>query len=342
MIERLAERDDVAARHHRDRDPERVAAHVAHAWLGRIAEAAAHRGDVAEAEEPAVGADRERLHAFHRIERAARAHVDAIGGRLEAAGRGDRVLLGEGGEDRGRLDAERAQARVGHLDVDLLVLLADQIHLADVLHAQELVADAVGRLLELRVRIAVAGDRVDVAEGVAELVVEKRPDHARGKRRADVADLLADLVPRVANLVGPRRILHEDEHHGLAGLGVAAQEIEARRFLELLLDLVGELALDLVGRGARPERAHHHQLEGEIRVLGLAEPQERADADRGEHYHEIEEERRVRQRPLGQVEAPDHGYRLGTRLRDCARYRPPAGPARGARPARAAACARPR
>ena len=116
----------------------------------------------------------------------------------------DRVLLRERREHHRGLDAEGRELGVGELDVDLLVLLADEVHLGDVLHAQELVADAIGHLLQLRVGVAVAGERVDVAEGVAELVVEEGADHARGKRGADVADLLAHLVPGVADLVGRR------------------------------------------------------------------------------------------------------------------------------------------
>ena len=37
------------------------------------------------------------------------------------------------------------------------------------------------------------------------------------------------------------RVLQVDEHHGLAGLGVALDEVEVRQLLELLLDAVGDL-----------------------------------------------------------------------------------------------------
>ena len=67
----LAELDDVAAGAHRYREPERVLAVVAHARLRRIDIAAAHRGDVAEAEQTLVGADRNVADRFDRIERAA-------------------------------------------------------------------------------------------------------------------------------------------------------------------------------------------------------------------------------------------------------------------------------
>ena len=49
-----------------------------------------------------------------------------------------RVLLRERGEHHRGLDAERGELGVGDLDEDLLVLLADQLDLGDVLHAQQL------------------------------------------------------------------------------------------------------------------------------------------------------------------------------------------------------------
>jgi hypothetical protein len=246
-VERAPERDHVAARHHRHRDAEAFLAHVAHARLRRIDEAAIDRSHVGQAEEAAVGADRDRLHALDRVERPGGAHLDAVGGGLEAARGGDRVLLLQRREDFGGGHAEGRELGVGELHVDLLVLLADQVDLGHVLHPQQLVADTIGGLLQLRIAEAVAGERVDVAEGVAELVVEERPGDARWQRAAHVAHLLAHLVPGVADFLGARRVLDEHEHHRFARLRIAAQEVEARRLLQLALDAVGQLALDLLG-----------------------------------------------------------------------------------------------
>ena len=118
---------------------------------------------------------------------------------VEHAGRRDRVLRGERLHDLRGLDAERARARVRHLDVDLLVLLADEVDLGDAGHAQQLGADAVAEFLQIAVAEAVAGDRVDVGVRVAELVVEERALDAGRQRVADVADLLAHLVLEVGN-----------------------------------------------------------------------------------------------------------------------------------------------
>ena len=50
---------------------------------------------------------------------------------------------------------------------------------------------------------AVGGEAVDQAEGVAEIVVEARSDDAGGQRAADVADVLAHLIPDVRHFRRP-------------------------------------------------------------------------------------------------------------------------------------------
>jgi hypothetical protein len=154
----------------------------------------------------------------------------------------------------------------------------------------------------LAAREAVRGQRVDDGVGVAELVVEVGPVDAGGKVLADVADLLAHLVPEIGHLAGAYAVLEVDEHDRLAGLGIAAHEVEMRHLLELLLDAVGDLVDGFRGGGARPERFHHHGLDGEGRVFLAAQLVVGEIAgDRGSQ-HEIDNEAFVAQRPIGQVE----------------------------------------
>ena len=133
------------------------------------------------------------------IEGARRSKIDAVGRGVEHAGCGDRVLRGERLHDLRGLDAEQREPRVRHLDVDLLVLLADEIDLGHAGNAQQLGADAIAELLQVAIAEALAGDRVDIGVRVAELVVEERALDAGGQRVPDVADLLADLVLEVRN-----------------------------------------------------------------------------------------------------------------------------------------------
>ena len=102
------------------------------------------------------------------------------------------------------------------LDVDALVLRAEDVDLGDVRQLQELLADVVDVVPQLPVREAVRGEAVDDAVGVAELVVEAGADDALRQRVADVADLLAHLIPDVRHLRRGRRVLQVDEDRGLA------------------------------------------------------------------------------------------------------------------------------
>ena len=147
--------------------------------------------------------------------------------------------------------------------------------------------------------------------GVAELVVEVGPVDARGKVLADVADLLAHLVPEVGHLGRAHAVLEVDEHDGFAGLGVAAHEVEVRHLLELLLDAVGDLVDGLGGGGARPQRLDHHGLDGEGRVFLAAQLVVGQTAGDRRRQHEVDDEALVAQRPVGQVEGGHLAGRLG-------------------------------
>ena len=110
----------------------------------------------------------------HGIERAAHAHGDAFARRFDGAGGNDRVLAGERRGQQLRRDAQPRHLPQRQVDVDDFVLHADEIHLADVAHAQQLGADELGLVAQLAIGEAVAGQRVDHAIHVAEVVVEKR------------------------------------------------------------------------------------------------------------------------------------------------------------------------
>ena len=101
-------------------------------------------------------------------------HALALG--LDRAGRGDRVLLAHDVEDLVDRHAQHGEPRVAELDVDLLVLHAEQVDLGDVGHAQQAQPRLLDHRLDLGVGEAVGLEGVDQAVGVAELVVEERAD----------------------------------------------------------------------------------------------------------------------------------------------------------------------
>ena len=137
---------------------------------------------------------------------------------------------------------------------------------------------------------AVSREAVNQPVGVAEVVVEARSDDTGRERAADVADVLADLVPDVRDVGGFRRAFQIDEDGGEARLGVAAQEIEALRLLQLALDALGHLLQRVVHRRAGPCRLYDHRPEGEGRVLGAAKPEigQKAPDRRGDHQENDE------------------------------------------------------
>src|SRR5690606_31989231 len=118
---------------------------------------------------------------------------------------------------------------------------------------------------------AVARDRVDRPEDVAELVVEEGPDDLLGQQAANVADLLAYLVPDLRHFARRRGILQLEDDQRFAGTRIAGRVLEVRDFLERLLDAVGDDLVDLRRGRARPDRAHHHGPEREVGVLALAD-----------------------------------------------------------------------
>ncbi len=111
-----------------------------------------------------------------------------------------------------------------------------------------------------------------------------------------------------------RRVLQRDEHQRLAGLRVAAHPVDVGHLLQLALDPVGDLLLDLARRRAGPAGAHDHHLERERRILRLAELPVRERAGERADDDQVEHERAMVQRPLGQVEARVGRARGGTML----------------------------
>src|SRR5436190_3982479 len=192
---------------------------------------------------------------------------------------------------------------MAELDEDLLVLDAEQVGLGDLRNAQESQPRLLDHRLDLCIGEAVRLEGPDQAVGVAVLVVEVRPDHALRQACADVADLLAHLVPKVGHLGGRNVVAQRDIDHRLAGLGVALDVVEVGQLLQLGLELVGDLLLHLARGGARPGGRDDHLLDGEGWVLAAAEVEIGEDAGRRQHQHEEQRQRAVLERERREVGA---------------------------------------
>ena len=297
-MQAFAEVEIVAALAHVDADADGRLAVDAEHLRGRIAVAALNLGDVGEFVEASIDPEVEVGNALGLQERAGNVDKHVLVRRVDDAGGHNRVLP----RDR-RQHFVEAELEIGELlgreaEIDLLVLVAKNLDLADIGRTQELGPCRFGEVARLARREAVVGDAVDDAEDVAKLIVEEGADHAGRERRLDVTDLLADLVPDVVELALGRRLLEVDENGRLAGFGVALEVIELGSFLELLLEPVGHLCEHIGRRGPGPDRLDHHGLHGEVRILLPAEPLISADATDDADEHEEYDDGPVVVRPI--------------------------------------------
>jgi hypothetical protein len=166
----------------------------------------------------------------------------------------------------------------GEFDEDLLVLRAHDLDLRHVGQLQQPRARCLDMVAQFAETEAVGGEPVDDAEGVAEVVIEERPEHALRQRVAHIADVLAHLVPDVGNLVRRRRLLQVNEDRRLPGDGVAAQAIEVVGLLQGTLEPLGNLLHCLVHRRTGPAGRDDHRARGDRRVLAAPQLEEGHDA----------------------------------------------------------------
>ena len=302
-FQRRAEVEQVAALAHGDGEADGGLAVIAEQHFGRIDIAATNVGDIGQPEEAVVDAQIDRLEAFFRHELAADAQQHLLSAGLNDAGRNDGILRLQGPEQRLQIDAEAGELAGGDDEIDRLVLGADQLGLADVLDLQHGVADAFGIVAQLPHGEAVGREGVDVAEDVAELVVETDALEGIGKAAANVVDVLADLIEQVRQLLRIGGVLELDEDDGAAGDGIAAGEIEQLHLLDFLLDAVGDLIERFAERGARPLGGDHHDLDGEGGILLASETGVGHHASHDRDDHQKHDEGAMRERPFRQIEA---------------------------------------
>ena len=307
LLQRLAEVEQVGAGLHADGERDRRLAVEPEQRRGRIDIAARDGGDVGQRKEAIVDAQVDRLQACLRGELAVDPHADPLRPGLDHAGGRDRVLRLQRGDDGVDVEAERRDLAGREFEIDHLVLRAEDVDLADVRHGQHLGADVLDVIAQLPLAQAVAGEGVDVAEHVAEAVVEERPDHPLRELALDVGDHVADADPGRLHVGGLGGVTQMDEDGRLARDGDAAGVVERFQLFELLLDPVGDLPGHLRGRGARPLRLDDHGLDGEVRVFLPAQLKVRKQARRHEGDHEIPDERTMPERPVGEVERL-HGF----------------------------------
>src|SRR3954447_3663397 len=303
FVDALAEIQDVAAGRHRDDHADRGLAVVPEDRRRRIGIAAPDHGQIGQPVELAVGAQVDRCQALLGGEFAAHPDRDLLVAGLNHAGRSHRVLRLKFGDDLVAVDPQRGKLPGREVQVDLLVLYADELDLADIRHAHQFGPRGFGIVLQLSVAEPVGREGVDGPEGVAELVVEDRSLNALRQGALHAGELFAHLIPQVGDVRGGRVVLQVDVDDRGTWPGVALDVVEIGDLLELLLDRVGHQVDRVVDGGAGPRGLDHHGLDGEGRVFLPPEPRVGDTAGQRQGEDQIPGEGAVPQRPLGEIEA---------------------------------------
>ena len=292
----------VPARCHGGAQQHGIAALIAAFGGRRIFQTPADLGDIAEPEGLLANAQSQLADVVDRAQPARHLDPHRALPSLNPARRVHGVLAGECCLDIESRQATLRQGHGRHLDEDALLLQAEQVDLGDAGYAQQNIAGTLGEILELGIAKTVASKGVKRDVGIAEFIIEEGADHAFRQRLADVADLLARLIERILDRLTAHGALEVDKDVGKAGSGVGAQEIEARRLLQLALDLVDHLVLHFLRGGARPNSLHHHDAEGEVWVFLLANAQKRKTTCREQQHEQERGEAAMADGPPRQVE----------------------------------------
>src|SRR5262249_41004352 len=116
-----------------------------------------------------------------------------------------------------------------------------------------------------------------------------------------IADALAYVIPDVRHLLRSRRVFQIDEDCRHSGTGVAADKIQAGRFLKRAFESLSDLLKGVLNGGAWPGRRNHHRLNDKRWVLVAAETVVRNQTRNDRRHHEIDDERAMLERPFREI-----------------------------------------
>jgi hypothetical protein len=242
-------------------------------------------GDVFQAHHVAgaIG-DRDRLEVLRLGDLAHRADRQFLRTLRNAARRQLDILLPQRRRHLGQRDVERPH-RVGiEDDLDLAVGAADQLNLSDAAHALEPLLDLlVGDPGQVTEREIAADRDLQNRHGAGIELLDHWRFGGLGQPRRDERDAIADF------LGGHIAILVEQE--GDVDLRDAldrarAQLVDAADRVDGAFDLLGDLALDLLGRRTRVGHRHRDGWQIDVGHQIDAQPHERVEADDGQRHDE--------------------------------------------------------
>ena len=122
---------------------------------------------------------------------------------LNGPGRRDGILSLQAPDDRVAVEIERGKLARREVEIDRFVLRADQIDLAGIRNLEHLGADILDIVAQLAHGQPVAGEGIDIAKHIAELIVERGRQHPLRELVLDVRDHVPDLRPNARDVTAP-------------------------------------------------------------------------------------------------------------------------------------------
>ena len=154
-------------------------------------------------------------------------------------------------------------------------------------NAQKLLAHVVGKTFDFGWRETRSIERVDHAKNITKFVIEKRPLNPSRQGVANVANFFAYRVPNIGYIRRLGIVFDLKNDLRFTGLGVAADLVGERYFLQSALKFVGDLLCYLLRGSTRPVGTYDHRTESEGRVFVLAKLEIGGDAQDHQHDHQI-------------------------------------------------------
>ena len=314
LIEAFPKPDNVATLGHGNSDTDRRLPIEAHLCRGRILITAIDGGNVAEAEAAPLPVQRHSAQLRDGVEVAGHAQVDSVGCGIEGTGRNHGVLRRQCLSNQLRRDAELIAFGVGNIDVDALFLHAQQLDLGYIGNPQQSLANAIAVVFQLLIGEIGAGKRIDIPEGVAEFIVERRSDNSGRQSISHITNFFSHLVETIEYRRRWQILAKHHEYLGFARSRIGAQIVQTIQLLQFFLDTVGHQTIYFIGRRTGPLGAHHHHSKGERRIFRLAQMKIAVDAECAEQQRDVAHENAIGQRPLAQIEALHPRSRAGARV----------------------------
>src|SRR6516165_9519678 len=195
--------------------------------------------DVAEPDQAAVRDEVNRQDTCFRIERAGHAEEKLFVAGLDRAGRDDHVLRLKRGNQGSPVNSETGELFRRELDKDFFVLSAENFDFQDVRNLQQPRANILNVITEFAMREPLSGKAVDNPVGIAELIVKERTYDAGRQRMTNITNALPHVVPDIWYLPRKGRLFQIDEDRRHTRTGIAANKVQAGRFLKRAFESFG-------------------------------------------------------------------------------------------------------